>query len=168
MYFFFFSSRRRHTRSLRDWSSDVCSSDLELSARTGGALPPWPLPRQTFGKVARALLAGPAPEPDRAPPWAGEGGSARAAAGPARFSFSLCAAAEELFALRLGAHGRRSAGLYYTPPAVAAEVVALALRHGSSRSPSRVLDPCAGAGAFLCAAAAALPAAALSGTDLHA
>src|SRR5437588_6472788 len=27
---FFFSSRRRHTRSLCDWSSDVCSSDLEL------------------------------------------------------------------------------------------------------------------------------------------
>src|SRR5215204_34774 len=26
---FFFSSRRRHTRSLGDWSSDVCSSDLE-------------------------------------------------------------------------------------------------------------------------------------------
>src|SRR5438034_9033465 len=27
---FFFSSRRRHTRSLCDWSSDVCSSDLHL------------------------------------------------------------------------------------------------------------------------------------------
>src|SRR2546422_4032615 len=27
-YFFFFSSRRRHTRCSRDWSSDVCSSDL--------------------------------------------------------------------------------------------------------------------------------------------
>ena len=26
--FFLFSSRRRHTRSKRDWSSDVCSSDL--------------------------------------------------------------------------------------------------------------------------------------------
>src|SRR6267378_5963083 len=26
-FIFFFSSRRRHTRSLRDWSSDVCSSD---------------------------------------------------------------------------------------------------------------------------------------------
>src|SRR5437588_410555 len=26
----FFSSRRRHTRSLCDWSSDVCSSDLQL------------------------------------------------------------------------------------------------------------------------------------------
>src|SRR2546422_2258711 len=28
--FFFFSSRRRHTRCSRDWSSDVCSSDLTL------------------------------------------------------------------------------------------------------------------------------------------
>src|SRR5690348_17737198 len=27
--FFFFSSRRRHTRWTGDWSSDVCSSDLE-------------------------------------------------------------------------------------------------------------------------------------------
>src|SRR5207247_7313874 len=27
---FFFSSRRRHTRSTRDWSSDVCSSDLHM------------------------------------------------------------------------------------------------------------------------------------------
>src|SRR5687768_17742350 len=26
---FFFSSRRRHTRCSRDWSSDVCSSDLQ-------------------------------------------------------------------------------------------------------------------------------------------
>src|SRR5207249_7363894 len=32
-FFFFFSSRRRHTRSKRDWSSDVCSSDLS---------PEWP------------------------------------------------------------------------------------------------------------------------------
>src|SRR3989440_3563868 len=28
LFFFFFSSRRRHTRSDRDWSLDVCSSDL--------------------------------------------------------------------------------------------------------------------------------------------
>src|SRR3989442_11808096 len=28
--FFFFSSRRRHTRCGRDWSSDVCSSDLPV------------------------------------------------------------------------------------------------------------------------------------------
>src|SRR5690625_6495666 len=33
--FFFFSSRRRHTRWPRDWSSDVCSSDLSTSEATG-------------------------------------------------------------------------------------------------------------------------------------
>src|SRR5699024_12193887 len=33
---FFFSSRRRHTRSKRDWSSDVCSSDLGNRARGAG------------------------------------------------------------------------------------------------------------------------------------
>src|SRR5437868_7872507 len=32
-FIFFFSSRRRHTRSKRDWSSDVCSSDLFTPAR---------------------------------------------------------------------------------------------------------------------------------------
>src|SRR5258705_7882806 len=32
--FFFFSSRRRHTRCLSDWSSDVCSSDLYRSGYT--------------------------------------------------------------------------------------------------------------------------------------
>src|SRR5207249_6163227 len=31
LFFFFFSSRRRHTRSKRDWSSDVCSSDLSVT-----------------------------------------------------------------------------------------------------------------------------------------
>src|SRR2546422_9505319 len=44
MGFFFFSSRRRHTRCSRDWSSDVCSSDLEseLSIRgSRGAPAAW-------------------------------------------------------------------------------------------------------------------------------
>src|SRR6266403_4451664 len=36
--FFFFSSRRRHTRSLRDWSSDVCSSDLAGTFALGAGL----------------------------------------------------------------------------------------------------------------------------------
>src|SRR5438093_13089568 len=31
--FFFFSSRRRHTRLVSDWSSDVCSSDLATGSR---------------------------------------------------------------------------------------------------------------------------------------
>src|SRR5438105_10399070 len=49
--FFFFSSRRRHTRSTRDWSSDVCSSDLTLyeAYALGG------------GDVRRALPRGKAP-----------------------------------------------------------------------------------------------------------
>src|SRR5215813_261420 len=52
MCFFFFSSRRRHTRCGRDWSSDVCSSDLRwcgpafrrLTAADGRLLPGqgWP------------------------------------------------------------------------------------------------------------------------------
>src|SRR5688500_20352890 len=33
--FFFFSSRRRHTRLQGDWSSDVCSSDLALTRLAG-------------------------------------------------------------------------------------------------------------------------------------
>src|SRR5438034_3876111 len=40
--FFFFSSRRRHTRSLCDWSSDVCSSDLHRAPQhRARALVPW-------------------------------------------------------------------------------------------------------------------------------
>src|SRR5207302_3553801 len=35
---FFFSSRRRHTRFSRDWSSDVCSSDLAQLSETRAAL----------------------------------------------------------------------------------------------------------------------------------
>src|SRR5207249_5446494 len=34
--YFFFSSRGRHTISKRDWSSDVCSSDLSAGANGGG------------------------------------------------------------------------------------------------------------------------------------
>src|SRR3989449_10235827 len=43
--FFFFSSRRRHTRCSRDWSSDVCSSDLiTVTGRKSGraiSIPVW-------------------------------------------------------------------------------------------------------------------------------
>src|SRR5690606_32318477 len=56
LYLFFFSSRRRHTRFSRDWSSDVCSSDLYRDSRkldrqeTGP-----PTPRPALGN--RAVLA---------------------------------------------------------------------------------------------------------------
>src|SRR3712207_1097885 len=42
--FFFFSSRRRHTRYWRDWSSDVCSSDLVLERRMTTDAPHGDLP----------------------------------------------------------------------------------------------------------------------------
>src|SRR5687768_18109811 len=48
---FFFSSRRRHTRCSRDWSSDVCSSDLQLVA----AIPPLLQERQDFGEDFHGL-----------------------------------------------------------------------------------------------------------------
>src|SRR5207253_4304898 len=38
-FFFFFSSRRRHTRWPRDWSSDVCSSDLLVDLRDPNLIP---------------------------------------------------------------------------------------------------------------------------------
>src|SRR6266542_1820595 len=37
---FFFSSRRRHTRCSRDWSSDVCSSDLRAAGQPACLDPP--------------------------------------------------------------------------------------------------------------------------------
>src|SRR5690554_7195962 len=53
MFFFFFSSRRRHTRCGRDWSSDVCSSDLGNQGR----LDVWPWRRRyeirPFGQPIR-------------------------------------------------------------------------------------------------------------------
>src|SRR5476651_1676787 len=51
--FFFFSSRRRHTRYWRDWSSDVCSSDLSA--------PPLPY----WGLLRRSLLTWPPNTPRR-------------------------------------------------------------------------------------------------------
>src|SRR5476651_640100 len=44
--FFFFSSRRRHTRYWRDWSSDVCSSDLSSKVHVAASVPKVPPPVQ--------------------------------------------------------------------------------------------------------------------------
>src|SRR5690606_23055437 len=82
LFFFFFSSRRRHTRFSRDWSSDVCSSDLhdEVIAldinplpflvtqqlRRGKTLELWELPGQprksTWAAVQRTIHP-PGPSP---------------------------------------------------------------------------------------------------------
>src|SRR5690606_39834747 len=66
-FLFFFSSRSRHTRFSRDWSSDVCSSDLGsvLLAVVGGHFLPAlgaGMGGQAFGQVDRAVLAAGAAE----------------------------------------------------------------------------------------------------------
>src|SRR3989449_7466434 len=68
--FFFFSSRRRHTRCSRDWSSDVCSSDLgearPLTPGRGGGIRLAAL-RDLRGRGDDDLLGGPDDEPDVEP-----------------------------------------------------------------------------------------------------
>src|SRR5690606_40076177 len=51
MHFFFFSSRRRHTRFSRDWSSDVCSSDLRLARGVTERVPDRRLPATLGGSA---------------------------------------------------------------------------------------------------------------------
>src|SRR5260221_3921843 len=63
--FLFFSSRRRHTRSLCDWSSDVCSSDLTPGTgmnflvhnmcRLPGSDGTWMIVRGGMGTVTRLI-----------------------------------------------------------------------------------------------------------------
>src|SRR5690242_5336724 len=59
---FFFSSRRLHTRLTCDWSSDVCSSDLETGAgpapRGGRRAPPHPTGQQGFDEERAAEVEG--------------------------------------------------------------------------------------------------------------
>src|SRR5690606_12503255 len=54
---FVFSGRRRHTSFSRDWSSDVCSSDLDMKV--------WPRPRSRLSETeAQATNAGDPPVPE--------------------------------------------------------------------------------------------------------
>src|SRR6266542_2068813 len=56
--FFFFSSRRRHTRCYRDWSSDVCSSDLwQLEYVTCAKLVNYPDAASPDGSVLQPEIA---------------------------------------------------------------------------------------------------------------
>src|SRR5690606_40277225 len=57
--FFFFSSRRRHTRFSRDWSSDVCSSDLSPATALASKVlpvPGGPTSKTPFGAVPPSLV----------------------------------------------------------------------------------------------------------------
>src|SRR3712207_7261899 len=56
--FFFFSSRRRHTRYWRDWSSDVCSSDLLFGHYSDRRPRPWLMPAGVALGGAGVAVAG--------------------------------------------------------------------------------------------------------------
>src|SRR3712207_7211393 len=81
----FFSSRRRHTRYWRDWSSDVCSSDLASESLIGGRITSRraPSPKRTNGSP-------PVRCPDSAPEV------------PIRPSLLLCWVPEQRVCTRLG------------------------------------------------------------------
>src|SRR5699024_10898008 len=66
---FFFSSRRRHTRSKRDWSSDVCSSDL-LDVHIEAVLQLSQLGQEGGHAVADVLLGKATPEGKLTATWA--------------------------------------------------------------------------------------------------
>src|SRR5690554_2759609 len=65
-FFFFFSSRRRHTRCGRDWSSDVCSSDLKkihtinigtaFSRKGSISFPTYRIPNIDNSEVVESIL----------------------------------------------------------------------------------------------------------------
>src|SRR6266511_4533077 len=61
--FFFFSSRRRHTRFSRDWSSDVCSSDLHKGPEVEQAL--------AQHRIEGHRLPSYSPQMNAAEPWIG-------------------------------------------------------------------------------------------------
>src|SRR5256884_7802628 len=63
--FFFFSSRRRHTRCSRDWSSDVCSSDLVRGAEHVGWQGHWAVPESAPASRIPQVLAPPRPRVSR-------------------------------------------------------------------------------------------------------
>src|SRR3712207_9172466 len=51
--FFFFSSRRRHRRYWRDWSPDVCSSDLALAMGIGTYAGGWRIIKTLGTRIAK-------------------------------------------------------------------------------------------------------------------
>src|SRR5256885_11806296 len=70
MYFFFFSSRRRHTRLQGDWSSDVCSSDLFENQEPAAEVAP-----RFFTNLCHALAEAPGRKEDQGLlAWFGQAG----------------------------------------------------------------------------------------------
>src|SRR6266511_3306671 len=115
-FFFFFSSRRRHTRFSRDWSSDVCSSDL-----TGRCRRRWTRGRPRWSPRGSCRCRRPSPRPcnrsDRpaCPPSSSPG---RPKSPLWALSYALLPASDSPWVITPEA-GPKQAGAGPAPPAVA-------------------------------------------------
>src|SRR5256884_5926278 len=75
LFFFFFSSRRRHTRCSRDWSSDVCSSDLRCDRSVSeDRSPDSKVRKRANGLLRLHPVADPKRHPCSGSTWAGRMG----------------------------------------------------------------------------------------------
>src|SRR5207249_8239112 len=87
---FFFSRRRRHTRSKRDWSSDVCSSDLYGK----GGVRPWQAEIASGVAEDDRIFAG-IGEAERGSPATSDGDSEILGQVPGKADFRIAGAANE-------------------------------------------------------------------------
>src|SRR2546422_1732947 len=85
LFFFFFSSRRRHTRCSRDWSSDVCSSDLKILERyPSRILEPQVVVNSREQTLSFTATGMPYSTPDGCAPWAWASSDLRRSLGAVR------------------------------------------------------------------------------------
>src|SRR3712207_3712488 len=155
---FFFSSRRRHTRYWRDWSSDVCSSDLLAVAsklwRRGAVhtLPLRLLRRRVLGlRGGRGHRLGVG-----APHRPASGIRAIGMAATDNFELSRLALQGRLDAAKTAAERNRM-GQFATATQLATEVVGSAAALLPPRSDVHFLDPAIGTGAFYSALLRTVP-----------
>src|SRR2546430_11588240 len=87
--FFFFSSRRRHTRFDCDWSSDVCSSDLKRHSHVGLHLPVVMNHPANRRQVDAAMNHLPASAPEAADPPGGDRKSTRLNSSHSQISYAV-------------------------------------------------------------------------------
>src|SRR2546421_6590494 len=149
-FFFFFSSRRRHTRSDRDWSSDVCSSDLRGRRRAASAV--LDAGRKRAGMAEPTVASLPALDAGSRAGGAGRVSVGREHAAHSRGALSAAgsgAAVEERGEPPGGAAGGRLPGLAEARPGRRTDRVSLPgcdLPEGAQRGKSRFAARAGGAG----------------------
>src|SRR5690606_10090411 len=129
---FFFSSRRRHTRFSRDWSSDVCSSDLQDVFQDINFNSPRLGDEAQKNDIVRHLLEDFAkPELDLKPSRIGK--------------LDIIGNAYEFLIKNFAATGGKKAGEFYTPPQVSELMAELV----DPKEGDEICDPACGSASLL-------------------